>query len=53
MGEEGGQGKRGRIRYGRKCTEVQKIEQRCVAMGDEELEGSNQKVSDARKARAS
>jgi hypothetical protein len=38
----------------RRCTEGQEIEQRCVAMGDEELGGdSNQKVPDARKARAS
>jgi hypothetical protein len=36
--------------------EGQEIEQRCVAMGDGELEmgmGNNQKVPDARKARAS
>ena len=34
-------GKRGRTRYGRRqrrCTEGQEIEQRCVAMGDGELE---------------
>jgi hypothetical protein len=48
--------KRGRIRYGRRwrrCTEGQEIEQRYIAMGDGELGGSNQKVPDARKARAS
>ena len=39
-GREEGEGERGRIRYGkrwRRCTEGQEIEQRCVAMGDEEL----------------
>jgi hypothetical protein len=37
-GREEGEGKKkGRIRYGRRCTEVQEIEQRCVAMGDGEL----------------
>jgi hypothetical protein len=36
--ERKGRGKRwGRIRYGRRCTEGQEIEQRCVAMGDVEL----------------
>ena len=48
-------GKRGRTRYGRRqrrCTEGQEIEQRCVAMRDGKLGGSNQKVPDARKARA-
>jgi hypothetical protein len=46
---------RGRIRYGRRwrrCTEGQKIEQSCVAMGDREL-GVATRVPDARKARAS
>ena len=36
----GGKKKRGRIMYGRKwrrCTEDQKIEQRCAAMGTREL----------------
>jgi hypothetical protein len=33
--------------------DIQEIEQRCVAMGDEELWGNNQKVPDARKARGS
>jgi hypothetical protein len=54
--EEGEGGKRGRIRYGRRwrrCTEDQEIEQMCVAMGDGERGGSNQKVPDNRKARAS
>ena len=40
-GREEGEGKKKRrIRYGRRwqrCTEGQKIEQRCVAMGLEEL----------------
>ena len=39
-GREEGEGERGRIRYGkrwRRCTEGQEIEQRCVAMGDEDL----------------
>ena len=50
--EEGGGKKRRRIRYGRRWSEGQEIEQRCVAMGDGEP-GSNQKVPDARKARGS
>jgi hypothetical protein len=51
---DGGE-KGSRIRYGRRwkrCTEGQEIEQRCVAMRDGKLGGSNQKVPDARKARA-
>jgi hypothetical protein len=57
--EEGkrGRGKReGRICYGRRwkrCTEGQEIEQRCVAMGDEELGCCKKKVPDARKRRDS
>jgi hypothetical protein len=46
----------GRIRFRRrqgKCTVVQEIEQRCVAVRDGELWGSHQKVPDARKARGS
>jgi hypothetical protein len=49
-------GKKGRIRYGRRwrrCREGQEIEQRCVAMGDGGVGSSNQKIPDARKARAS
>ena len=46
----------GRITYGRRqrlYTEGQEIEQRYVAMGDGETEGSNQKVPDDRKAKSS
>jgi hypothetical protein len=35
--EEGEKKKRGRISYGRRCTEGQEIEQRCVTMGYGEL----------------
>ena len=38
--------KKGRIRCGKRqgrCTEGQKIEQRCVAMGDGEMEGVTRK----------
>jgi hypothetical protein len=69
MGENkiliGGRGLGGRRKMGEKgdrircwmrlerCTTDQKIEQRCVAMGDWELGGSHQKVPDPRKARGS
>ena len=46
-GREEGEGeKRGRIRCGRRwrrCTEGQEIEQKCVAMGDRELDVSTKK----------
>jgi len=42
MGGDGGDGQR-----------VRKLKQRCVAMGDGETRGSNQKVTGARKTRAS
>jgi len=35
--EEGEKEKSGRIRYGRRCTEGQEIEQMCGAMGGGEL----------------
>jgi hypothetical protein len=38
--EEGDRKKRVRIRYGRRCTEGQEIEQRCLAMGNEEMGGA-------------
>jgi len=50
-----GRGNRGGVRCGRRwrrCTQGQEIEQSCVAMEDGER-GSNQKVPDARKTRAS
>jgi hypothetical protein len=57
-GREEGEGKkRDKIRYGkrrRRCTEGQEIEQRCIAMRYGELgDDNNQKVPDAKKARAS
>jgi hypothetical protein len=39
----GGREKRGKIRNGRRCTEGQEIEQRCVAVGDGELEVATRK----------
>jgi hypothetical protein len=46
----------GRIRYGRRgrrCTDGQEIEQRCIAVGNGELGVASRKVPDARKARES
>jgi hypothetical protein len=53
--EEEVQKKKGRVNHGRRlrCIEGQEIEQRCVAMGNGETVGSNQKVPEARKARIS
>jgi hypothetical protein len=43
-GRKEGEGeKRGKIRYGRRCTEGQEIEQRCVAMGCGELRVATRK----------
>jgi hypothetical protein len=54
--EEGEWTKRDRVWYGRRWrryTRGQEIEQRCVVMGDMELGGSNQKVTDSRIAKVS
>ena len=52
--KEGKRKKKGRIWYGRwrRCTEGQKIEQRCVALGIGNR-GNQQKVPDVKKARGS
>jgi hypothetical protein len=45
-GREGERKKSGRIKYGRtwrRCIEGQEIEQKCVAMGDGELEVAKRK----------
>ena len=47
--ERKGRGKRGgRIRYGRRCTEGQEIEQRFVVIGDGEQESENPRCQESK-----